>query len=260
MRGFLSQNEINSVWRAEWEKERGTPAKKVLGSRLSVESYKVVRRHVPADITSILEIGAGSGRFSVRFGLDFPRAEVVATDILDESLTGIERLKNELGASNVRVKKEDVLGLSFPDNQFDLVFSDAVIQHLNHDSQQKAVSEMARVLKPGGRLIISTVNFWNPHTFSKWLQNTFGRGYFYGYEKSYTAEELRKLLRNAGLQFKAEDGFYPAYGIVRLKRKHPIFGPVGKICDKATRLLDKLTGRFVSKKFGFERIIVGEKV
>ncbi|KKT82110.1 MAG: hypothetical protein A3B99_04260 [Candidatus Yanofskybacteria bacterium RIFCSPHIGHO2_02_FULL_44_12b] len=250
-----NQDQINATWRDAWVKERGVSGKKILGSRLSVESYKVVKKYIPADVGSILEIGTGSGRFAVRFAQDFPKARVVATDILEESLSEVRKLSSELGVGNVETKQEDIFGLSFSDGSFDVVFCDAVIQHL--PEYESAVKEMVRAVKPGGLLIVSVVNFWNPHTFNKFL---LGKKYEYGFEKSFTRRELRDIFKKYGLSIAGEDGFYPAYGIARLKRRYRIFGPISGIADKVVRLSDKVSNRFVSRYFGFEILIVGRKV
>jgi SAM-dependent methyltransferase len=50
--------------------------------------------------------------------------------------------------------------LPFPDQSFDLVWSSEVIEHL--DSPQKIMTELKRILKPGGQIILTTPNsyFW----------------------------------------------------------------------------------------------------
>lgn len=255
MRTVIKQSEIDEVWRNVWIKERGATVKEIFGNRLFIEGYKIFKEYIPPESNSILDVGSGSGRFAIKFARDFPTAKIVAVDILEESLTNIERLKEELGLKNIETKKEDILNLSFSNNSFDIVFSDAVIQLL--PKYDKAVQEMVRVLKPGGRLIISVVNFWNFHTIYKFFK---GSGYEYGYEKSFTKRELRNLLKKNNLRVIAEDGFYPAYGIYRLKRYFKLFGFLGRILNRLTKIVDKPTGRFFSKNFGFEIVVVGQKI
>ena len=45
--------------------------------------------------------------------------------------------------------------LAFPDQTFDVVLSTLVMHHLPDDLKRQGLSEMARVLKPGGRLVIA---------------------------------------------------------------------------------------------------------
>ena len=49
-----------------------------------------------------------------------------------------------------------ITDLPLPDEQFDAVFCISVIEHLGHAGARAAVAELRRVLKPGGRLLITT--------------------------------------------------------------------------------------------------------
>jgi SAM-dependent methyltransferase len=65
----------------------------------------------------------------------------------------------------------DALALPFGDAQFDLIYSAEVLQHI--DDLPALVAEVARVSRPGGRIIISTLNrrSWYRQAFF------FGRGF-----------------------------------------------------------------------------------
>lgn len=70
--------------------------------------------------------------------------------------------------------------LDFPDGSFDCVISFQVIEHIRRDGD--FVCEIARVLRPGGRFIVTTPNAPMSLTRNPW------------HVREYTAEELRKLL------------------------------------------------------------------
>ncbi|MFT6603871.1 MAG: SAM-dependent methyltransferase, partial [Bacteriovoracaceae bacterium] len=55
---------------------------------------------------------------------------------------------------NLRFKFEDATALTLSDNEFDLVYSISVIEHI-HAKYLLAIKEMVRVLKPGGHLYLS---------------------------------------------------------------------------------------------------------
>jgi len=255
-----SQEDINKIWRNRWLKAEADKVdiNKMLGrNRLFLESYPIFKKYFSQDLPNILDAGGGTGRYS--FGLvgDIDDLNITIIDILPESLRLIENFKNQLGIDNIKVKREDILSLTFPDNHFDVVFSDAVIQHL--PNYRDAIKELTRVIRPGGRIIISVVNYWNFHTFFKFLDRLFGRGYEYGFEKSFTRSELKELFRENKINVIAEDGFYPAYGVYRLKKINRSFKLAGKIINRLTKIFDNYTNRFFSRRFGFEILIVGEK-
>ncbi len=98
-----------------------------------------------------LEIGAGTGYFS----LNLVRAGVVGhatcTDISPGMLETLERNATALGlADRVQTRTADAEDLPFVDETFDLVIGHAVLHHL--PDLDRAFGEFRRVLRPGGRL------------------------------------------------------------------------------------------------------------
>lgn len=257
-----SQKEINTVWQNEWNRDIKTGPNAFFGQRLFVEGYSVFKKYIsekPGQI--ILDIGSGTGRYGVKFAKDFPESNIIITDILEESLRVGKKLADYLGVKNVLFKKEDVLCMSFPDNFCDIVFCDVVIQHIPNYPQ--AVKEMKRVLKPGGRMIVANLNYWNFHSLHKFILKILNQPYEYGFEKNFTKKEMRDLMQSNDLQIIAEDGFYPAYGVYRLKNIYPkfawFFSFFGKTINRLTKFFDIFTNRYISKNFGIEIIIVAEK-
>lgn len=253
----LTQDGIDEIWGAVWRQERPAMRRELFSNRLFVEGYPIFKKYVPNNAHQLLDVGSGSGRYGVRFASDFPESKVYLTDITDDSLAVIRHSVDVVGVTNIIVQKEDMFSFSFAGDSFDVVFCDVVIQHVAHP--EEAIREMLRVLRPGGRLIVSAVNRWNFHSLMKQILKLFGRPYRYGYERSYSSYELAALVRECGGQVIARDGFYVAYGIFRLRHVHSVFAIVGKILNRLITYVDRFTGRWFSRHFGFEIFCVASK-
>jgi SAM-dependent methyltransferase len=101
----------------------------------------------------VLDLGCGSGRHTVMLAKE--GCEVYATDVSREGLRMTREWLEETGL------KADVREAScferfpFPDGFFDAVISVQVIHHSHHDKVRFCISEIERVLKPGGMVFIT---------------------------------------------------------------------------------------------------------
>src|SRR6478735_3351050 len=96
-----------------------------------------------------LEIGAGTGYFSLNLLQAGLIERASATDISPGMLATLEENAARLGLE-VRTAAAEAETLPFPDGSFDLVFGHAVLHHI--PDLERAFSEFARVLRPGGTL------------------------------------------------------------------------------------------------------------
>lgn len=100
----------------------------------------------------ILDAAAGTGLNSIAAA---PLVgEIVCADISTEMLRTINAKAKRLGIDNIRFKTCDILDLPFKDESFDCAVAANVIHLL--DEPQKALSELFRVTKCGGRVIVPT--------------------------------------------------------------------------------------------------------
>jgi len=97
-----------------------------------------------------LEIGAGTGYFTLHLALAGLVAEPLASDISPGMLAALERSAEELGVS-VTTARCEAAELPFADGSFDLVLGHAVLHHV--PDLDAAFAEFARVLRPGGQLV-----------------------------------------------------------------------------------------------------------
>ena len=123
---------------------------------------------------SVLEIGTGSG-YGVRIIAE--RADKFVT--IDKYENNALQIDND----NVSYLKMNVPPLKdIPDNSFDFVITFQVIEHIKKD--QKFVEEIYRVLKSGGKLIVTTPNKKMSLTRNPW------------HIREYTVSEFENLLQN----------------------------------------------------------------
>jgi ubiquinone/menaquinone biosynthesis C-methylase UbiE len=94
-----------------------------------------------------LEIGAGTGYFTLNLMRAGVLREAVATDISPGMLSALSASAGELGLS-VETRECEAASLPFEDDSFDLVFGHAVLHHL--PDLAGAFREFRRVLRPGG--------------------------------------------------------------------------------------------------------------
>lgn len=247
------QESVNTTWKNVWDKEmRLNKVHKILKNQLFVNAYPVIKKYISSGKFSFLEVGTGTGRYGAALARDFPQSKFVLTDILEESLVVAKELVSYLNLTNVEFVQADVFNLPFQEGQFDIVFSDATIQHLK--DYRTAFISMVRVLKRGGILIVTGNNYWNLHKLFKMIK---GKNYEYGFEKSFKIKELKELARVSNCSVLATDGFFVAYG---LSRYHPKFMKLSaKILNTIVVLLDSVSNRYFSRHFGFEILIVARK-
>ena len=96
-----------------------------------------------------LEIGAGTGYFSLNLLQAGLIERATATDISPGMLAALDQNASRLGLE-VRTAAAEAETLPFPDESFDLVFGHAVLHHI--PDLEGAFLELARVLRPGGSI------------------------------------------------------------------------------------------------------------
>ena len=101
-----------------------------------------------------LEIGCGTGIFTAIIARS--GADITAVELSPEL---VERARAQNPAPNVKYLVMNVEKLGFPDNSFDCVYGSSVLHHLN---LEKALPEMLRVLRPGGKFVFTEPNMLNP--------------------------------------------------------------------------------------------------
>ena len=116
--------------------------------RLTIEQSGVRRGH------KVLDIAGGTGDLTMRFSrLVGSEGKVVLADINDSMLrVGRDRLMDRGITGNVEFVQANAEALPFPDNTFDCITIAFGLRNVTF--KEKALASMARVLKPGGKVMV----------------------------------------------------------------------------------------------------------
>ncbi len=101
---------------------------------------------------TVLDAGCGTGVFSIIFARN-GAAKVTGIDISPGSLGTARGLKEKFGLANAEFQQQDMLHLSFRDASFDIVWAWGTVHHTT--DPLGAITELIRVLKPGGSLFLA---------------------------------------------------------------------------------------------------------
>lgn len=117
----------------------------------------------PAEDLQVLEVGAGTGRFTVEA---LARGHsLTATDVNVSMLEQLRTRVAEAGfADRCRIEPQDAFNLTYDSGSFDFVYSlHMVPRFLTEEDQSAAVASLARVVRPGGRLLFNYRNSRSPY-------------------------------------------------------------------------------------------------
>ena len=122
--------------------------------------YRLIKTHLrPQDLNGrrILEIGCGRGDFTCWLARESGDiAEIWGADF---SATAVRKAQAFAKSRRLRTHwlVTDIQSIAAPSSNFDIVFCCETLEHV--PDPRKAVTELVRVLKPGGRLFVSTPNY-----------------------------------------------------------------------------------------------------
>ncbi len=142
----------------------------------------------------VLDAGSGTGIYSIELAGRY--AGVIALDGSLEMLKHARAKASAQGITNIQFACGGALNLPFPDNHFDAVFSVCMLCFIRDGD--KAILEMKRVLKPGGRLVMGVLNKWSPWAVLRRLKGLFAET-IYGNAVFISPPELKGMLEETGL-------------------------------------------------------------
>lgn len=163
----------------------------------------------------ILDVASGTGDIALWLAQKNPQASIVASDFSENMLAVTERRCGELGIDNVEISCQNAMAMSFEDDSFDCVVVSFGLR--NMADYGDAVSEMIRVLRPGGQFYCLDSSYpTNPlvkpffKLYFKYLMPALGRLFVsapdeYKWlndstEAFLSKDELVEVMRSAGLK------------------------------------------------------------
>lgn len=148
-----------------WAEDLGYPDELANVPESAVESFAGVAnpfslgRLAPGE--RVLDLGSGAGTDSlVASQMVGPEGSVVGIDMTPEMLAKARASAAAIGAANVEFVESEAESLPFPDESFDVVVSNGVIDLI--PDKEAVFGELYRVLVPGGRIQVADVTIQQP--------------------------------------------------------------------------------------------------
>ena len=140
----------------------------------------------------VLEVGCGRGVGTEQIFRRFGAQSVYAIDVDPDMIAKARRRLSRFPPERLKVELGDVTAIDAEDAAFDVVFDFAIIHHV--PIWQDAVTEIHRVLKPGGRFYFEEVT---RHFLEKWFARTF---MLHPTENRFSGREFIYELERQGIQ------------------------------------------------------------
>jgi SAM-dependent methyltransferase len=140
--------------------------------------YRHLVGRLPRYPIPALRLPPGEGRTLLDVGCNWGRWSVAAARLgyrplgLDPSLPAVlaaRRVASELGA-DAEFVVGDARHLPLPDASVDVVFSYSVFHHFSRDDALRALAEIRRVVKPGGRTLVQMASAFGPRNLVRQLR------------------------------------------------------------------------------------------
>jgi len=146
------------VYRAKSGRSRPEAMKHAVGGQF--EAYgqievDMLRFYGLSDDASLIDVGCGSGRTAIPLSKTH-RGSYLGTDIVHQL---VEFARESCGRPDFRFEVVNSFHIPAPDQSADMVCFFSVLTHMLHEQSYLYLEEAKRVLKPGGRIVFSFLEF-----------------------------------------------------------------------------------------------------
>lgn len=166
----------------------------------------------------ILDVGCGSGVFMIEFikrgayavGIDYSQKMI--------DLAKAELKTNKIPEKDYALKKASATKLPYKKSEFDLILATGLTDYMTDEDDQKFLNEASRVLKRGGRIIVSFPVEKSPFAFIrsgvglKLRQKLFKLPPIHN---QFSAEKIKKFLKTAGLREISKNKIFETMWLVK---------------------------------------------
>ncbi len=172
------------------------------------------------DGIKVIDVACGTGEMLQRIIKCNPNGENTGIDLSPDMLRRAAKKLGKTGDRNFELKEGNVLNMNFPGDTFDLVINSYMVDLMPAEYFDKIASEFLRILKPGGKAVISTFSFGTKkiHRFWFWVSKHFPK-LLTGCRPVWFKENLI----NAGFRIKKEmeisQNTFPSQVIEAVKKK-----------------------------------------
>ncbi len=178
----------------------------------SVFDARAARRHADESKMRLLDVGAGTGRFLAQCRRAFPEAELSGAEM---SAWYVEFARRALGG-NADLLMASAEALPFADASFDVVTNIFMLHELPRRVRHNSLAEMARVLAPGGTLVIlDAAQPFEAPELAFALEN-FPQDLHEPYFADYQRDDVAEAVRAQGLTVDAVESHF----VAKLVRAH----------------------------------------
>jgi ubiquinone/menaquinone biosynthesis C-methylase UbiE len=164
----------------------------------------------------VLDVGCGTGAVTIPAKKKVGSNGTAVGIDPDPAMIAVARRKMNRGNLEIDFRVGVIEALSFPDATFDAVTSSLMMHHLPDHLRSKGLSEIFRVLKPGGRLLIAEMRRPTGSAFKKFFTAVI---LHHGHVVEFGLQDLPELLKAAGFEDVEQlDDSFLTIGFVRAKK------------------------------------------